>query len=84
MFAFTCFICSFCLCNFNEKEKKRQKSIITFQTVSGTALFRENRPLLYFNGHSIESCLMPNPFELCLFVYLFSLYLFSSDVGVGV
>ena len=64
-------------------KKKRKKSIITFQTVSGTALFRENRPLLYFNGHSIESCIMPNPFELCQFVYLFSFNLFSSDVGVG-
>ena len=84
MFAFTCFICSFCIFIFNKKEKKRKKSIITFQTVSGTALFRENRPLLYFNGHSIESCIMPNPFELCLFVYLFSFSLFSSGVGVGV
>ena len=87
MFAFTCFICSFffCICNFNQNEKKkRKKSIITFQTVSGTALFRENWPLLYVNRHSIESCIMPNPFELCLFVYLFRFNLFSSDVGVGV
>ena len=85
MFAFTCLYAHFCICNFHKKkEKKRKKSIITFQTVSGTALFRENRPLLYFNGHSIESCLMPNPSELFLFVYLFSFNLFSSDVGVGV
>ena len=31
-------------------------SIITFQTVYGTALFRENRPFLYVMGHNIESC----------------------------
>ena len=73
----------FCICNFNQNEKKRKKSIIIFQTFSGTALFRENRPLLYVNGHSIESCIMPNPIELCLFVCLFSFNLFSSDVGVG-
>ena len=63
----------FCICNFNQKEKKRKKSIITFQTVSGTTLFHENRPLLCVNGHSIESCILPNPFELCLcflFIYL--------------
>ena len=31
------------------------------------------------------SCIMPNPFELCQFVYLhvFSFNLLSSDVGVG-
>ena len=63
-------------------KKKRKKSIINFQTVSATALFRENRPLLHVNGHSTESCIMPNPIELCLFVYLFSFNLFSSDVGV--
>ena len=42
-------------------------------------------PFLDVNGHSIESCIMPNPFELCQFVYLhvFSFNLFSSDVGVG-
>ena len=73
----------FCICNFNQKEKKRKKSIINFQTVSGTALFRENRPLVYVNGHIIESYIMPNPTELCLFVYLFSFIFFSSDVGVG-
>ena len=73
----------FCICNFNQKEKKRKKSVITFQTVSGTALFRENRPLFYVNGHNIKSCIMANPIELCLFVYLFSFNLFSSDVGVG-
>ena len=77
MFAFTCFISHFCICNFNQKEKKGKKSIITFQTVSGTALFRENMPLLYINGQSIESCIMPNPIELCLFfLYLFSFHLF--------
>ena len=73
----------FCICYFNQKEKKRKKSIITSQTISGTALFRENRPLLYVDVHSIESCIMPNPIELCLLVYLFSFNLFSSDVGVG-
>ena len=72
----------FCICNFNQKERKRKKSIITLQTVSGTALFRENRPLLYVNGQSIESCIMLNPIELCLIVYFFNFNLFSSDVGV--
>ena len=62
-------------------KKKRKKSIIIFHSVSGTALFRENKPLLSVNGHSIESCILPIPFELCL--YLFSLNLFSSDVGAG-
>ena len=43
-------------------------------------------PFLDVNGHSIESCIMPNSFELCQFVYLhvFSFNLLSSDVGVGV
>ena len=54
------FYAHFCICNLNRKEKKRKKSIITFQTVSGNALFREYRPLLYVNGHSIESSIMPN------------------------
>ena len=35
----------FYICNFNQKEHKTKKSIITFQTVSVTALFRENGPL---------------------------------------
>ena len=65
----------FCICNFNQNEKKRKKSIITFQTVSGTALFRENRPLLYVNGRSIESCIMPIQLNyVCLFIYLALIY----------
>ena len=46
---------------FNQKEKKGKKSILTFQTFSGTALFRENRPVLS---------------ELCLglFIYLSLIY----------
>ena len=50
-------------------KKKRKISIITFQTVSGNALFRENRPLHYVNGHGIDSCIVPNPFELCLCLF---------------
>ena len=72
MLAFTCQYAHFCIGNFNQKEKERKKSIISFQTVSRTVLFRENRHLLYVNDHSIESCILPNSFELCLclFIYL--------------
>ena len=74
----------FVFANFTKKGKKRKISIITFQTVSGAALFRENRPLLYVNGHSIESCILPKIHLNYISVYLFSFNLLSSDVGVGV
>ena len=69
----------FCICNFNQKEKKkkkkkkkkkRKKSIITFQLFLGLLCFEKIGLFSMLICHSIESCIMLNPFELCLYVYL--------------